>query len=160
MMAYDPKQMFSSARGFAAATQAVSREHSRTIDFSLLSPIITLSSITLEIYLKCIFNLENNKNSNDEHNLLRIFKSLKIETQKAIEDYYNSYLANDRLAKKAKEELGIPFDLNIYSVLKEISNSFEKWRYPYEHGQKGYPGVYNIINATQDYIVKTHPEIL
>jgi len=156
---WNPKDIFNSAESFYKSANIIALEFSKTSDFSLISPILTIDSLAIELYFKSIYILENSKNSNEQHNLLRLFNSLSANTKTKINECYNQFMSVDKqLIFLSKELKGAPFNLDIVSVLSEISNAFIEWRYIYEGNTKGFPSGQAIIKASRFYLQNIKPE--
>lgn len=119
-------------------------------------PFIVNAAFSLELYLKCIYLIENpNQKIPHFHNLDDIFYALSKDAQ----DYsIRIFSATNRglSSYQALKHFTIDFDWTLQSVLKRASKAFVKWRYSYEYDESDLPdflSVTAIITALEATIL-------
>jgi hypothetical protein len=142
-----PKSIFDSAESFYLGAKIILKSaekqmmdtQSTTFQLPIL-PYITNMSFSLELYLKCLLEIENiNKPRTHEIAIL-----------------YNK-LSNNI---KSKLSNNVPRYREFEDSLKEISNAFEEWRYSYEKDKLSIDigKINKAITIFRDLIIKIHPE--
>lgn len=157
-MNYTAKDIYTSANNFNVASLALNEKLSETDDVATyLAPIITVTSFTIELYLKCIYLIENGKPAPKKHNLDVLFGLLREDSKKIIETIYNMCVQNNQnvMALKAR----VPeMNVDLEHVFSEISEAFVKWRYSYQEPICGFPTGGQIIEALITRIKLFGPE--
>ncbi|MBG9585560.1 hypothetical protein [Cytobacillus firmus] len=158
-MDYSAKDIFKSANNFHVAAITLFEKLDETKDVgTYLAPNITVSSFTLELYLKCIYMLENKRAAPNMHALDKLFDLLSIESKHIIEYVYNSLVQRSPSIQELKR-IFLEKDLRLESVIKEMSHAFVKWRYSYEKKQlPDYTGASEIIEGLKARIRMLEPE--
>ena len=146
MSKIDPKSIFNSAESFYRGAKIILESagkqmfdpNSTTFQLPIL-PCITNMAFSLELYLKCLFAIENVniKRTHKIYDLYKLSKKTKSEIAKNILEY--------------KE-----FEKN----LEEISNAFEEWRYSYEKEKLSIDinKIDKAIIVFHDMIIQIHPD--
>jgi len=139
MAKIDAKSIFNSAESFYLGAKIILKSaekqmidpQSTTFQLPIL-PYITNMSFSLELYLKCLLEIENiNRPRTHEIAIL-----------------YNK-LSNN-----------VPRYREFEDSLEEISNAFEEWRYSYEKEELSIDidKINKAITVFRDLIIKIHPE--
>jgi hypothetical protein len=125
----DPQDVFRSAESFAIACAAL---HTAVLEkkFMIMTIVMaTLEALTLEPYLKTLLLMENEEYRSG-HDLFKLFKFLKPETQTELSKAHDKYLAdNPSFVVQAKLK-NFPTDLE--SLLIRRRHSFVDFRYAHE----------------------------
>jgi hypothetical protein len=91
-------------------------------------PHIVLRAFAAEAYLKCLITLQGNAPT-EEHNLLRLFDQLKIDTKKDLtKRWVTECEPNLRKLKKQKVTI-VNFDTSLRGVLNQSGDAFLNFRY-------------------------------
>jgi hypothetical protein len=127
---------------------------------TLAEPLVVLSALTTELFLKCLICLESG-NAPRGHDLRKLFDQLAAPTRERIENLWNSKVA----ARRAKEwdrieELGLRVPRDLPSALARGTNAFERVRYSYEGNTEGvhyYVG--DLPTLLEGVILEIKPEL-
>lgn len=96
---------------------------------------ITLGSFSLELKIKLIYFIENEKLIKG-HDLIKIYKKLSQDSQKFIQDFVVDITKNSTNHKFISDTISnhchISFTWNAEELIKNSSMAFDKWRYSYE----------------------------
>lgn len=157
-MNYTEKDIYESANNFYLASLAVNEKLSKTDDIQVyIAPITTLTSFSIELYLKCIYMIENNKPAENIHGLDKLFDALGDESKLLIKFFYDNFIQQDLLVNELKKQVP-ELNTNLEDVLKESSKAFIKWRYSYEKNLCDFPSGTTIINALKARIKTLKPD--
>lgn len=157
-MDYTAKDIFRVANSFATASSVISERLSETGDVgTYIAPYITLASFAIELYLKCIHMIDNNKPAPSTHELYRLYANLSEESRIVIEMVYDLLVEQDPVIKATKEKVP-EMKTDLDSVFKEISSAFTKWRYSYEKKLTGFPASGPLLTALKGRIKILKPE--
>jgi hypothetical protein len=97
---------------------------------------VVLSAFSSEVYLKCLYSLENAGflPEKDIHDLDKLFELLCDETQKGIETEWDEWASRDPIKKRMIAEFGSKVKTDLRSCLAEGAKAFAQYRYAYEGG--------------------------
>jgi hypothetical protein len=147
MAKIDPKSIFDSAESFYLGAKIILKSaekqmmdpQSTTFQLPIL-PYITNMSFSLELYLKCLLEIEN-INKPRTHEIAILYNKLSNNIKSKVSDNVPQY-------RKFEDSL------------KEISNAFEEWRYSYEKEKLNIEigKINKAITIFRDLIIKIHPE--
>lgn len=156
-MDYTAKDIYQSANNFLAASNALNEKLTLTNDIgTYIAPIITNTAFSIELYLKCLYLIEKGKPAKG-HFLDKLYRDLTKETREIIEVTYDMLVPQSQTIALLKQKVpNMKTDLE--SVLKEMSNSFVKWRYSYEGGITGFPASGPLIDAIRLRIKMLKPD--
>lgn len=135
----DPKTIYIHARGFFTVGQMFGNMDSS--DPALLAdigaPVIVLSSLNSELFLKCIVCIETGLTPQGHH-LDYLYGRLSADTRTKVEHIWDTQIAPHREAMWSKIEASIgatfPRKLPVGIVASRLA--FEKIRYSYEKNQR------------------------
>jgi len=121
-----------------------------------IQPRAAMQILALELYLKTISQIENNEYSR-QHDLVKLFQTLSVESQKSIRRKYDLAILEDKnfkqLVRAIENEAGKKIKLDFFSQLKEMRKGFEEFRYIFDNdSQKGTMAVAYLRNALVDRI--------
>lgn len=146
-MNYTAKNIYDSANKFKVASDALSEKLSLTNDVeTYIAPFIVNAAFSIELYLKCLYMIENNKPSRYTHNFFDIYKHLSNDSKGFIEAVFNMLLEQDSLFKELQKRIPST-DTEFESILREAGNAFARWRYSYEGKLTSFPSSNSIITA-------------
>jgi len=99
-----------------------------------------MAALSLELYFKCIYLIENGKefkvNGNRSHDFKKLFEDLDEKTKDLIVSYYNILISTRDLSDiKAIEKKMVGkhiINTSFHSIIENWSNVFIKFRYSYE----------------------------
>jgi len=147
MAKIDPKSIFSSAESFYLGAKIILKSaekqmmdpQSTTFQLPIL-PYITNMSFSLELYLKCLLEIEN-VNKPRTHDIAVLYSNLSNNI-------------------KSRVSNNVPRYRELEDSLEEISNAFEEWRYSYEKEKLGIDTgkINKAITIFRDLIIEIHPE--
>lgn len=146
------KQMFLQARRFKNAGAVLADKWSETDDIDLyVAPFIVNSSFAIELYLKCIYMIENGKEPNRVHKLDLLYKKLSRESKDSIAAIF--MLVNERSGSYHALKDKVPgFDWSIEGVLASASQAFVNWRYSFEGNLTSFSSPQSIFIALESCI--------
>jgi hypothetical protein len=162
----DPRTLFSYAEAFSAGAEKLREQAQKEVpggkgipvaDAGHFAPLATLDSFALELYLKCLHQIDHG-NPGWGHKCKDLFDALFPGTQKAVRMTYNSRLATEKIAIEfAENHPRVPMGLD--NVLELSNDAFETVRYLYE-GTGGKMLFYwpMVKLAVRDTLVAIHPE--
>lgn len=107
------------ARILEEKRKAMVVERKVAIEFAITQPLVTVSSVACEIYLKMLITNKLGKLPPKGHKLKKLYEQLTEEQKKHIEDEFNKWI-EDRS--------------DFETEIAQIDNSFLEWRYLYEKG--------------------------
>ncbi|ARU60706.1 hypothetical protein CBW65_06110 [Tumebacillus avium] len=156
-MKYEAKDIYNTANSFLAASNALNQKLSETNDVgTYIAPIITNAAFSIELYLKCIYLIENKKPAPNIHQLDKLYKGLSDESKAVIEVIYNVLIIQSGTDMAMKEKVP-ETNLDLDSVLKGMSSAFINWRYSFEKRFTGFAGSGPLINALKSRIKILEP---
>jgi hypothetical protein len=157
-MNYKARDVCLTANNFFAASAALNEKIGQTNDIgTYIAPYVTVTSFTIELYLKCIFMLDKGKSAPNIHDLAKLYNSLGDESKIVIEKVYEMAVSHDPIVNAMRAQVPeMITDLN--KVFKEISGAFVKWRYSYERKITGFPTSGPIIEALRARVRMIHPD--
>lgn len=154
---YTAKDIFNSAKSFFKAFQAVSSRLSTTDDVTLFAPIITLDAFCIELYLKCLYMIENSRPfHHNTHDLYTLYMNISEDSRGHIKTLHQFIAENDQQVKQLMVLAG-NFSLELEGVLSEIRGTFLNWRYNYEKNINGFPTGHIILMAVRERILDLNP---
>jgi len=157
-MDYTAKDILDTANSFEAASQAVVEKLKQTNDIGMyIAPFITLSSFAIELFLKCIYMIENGKPAPFTHGLAELFALLSEESRVVVTMIYDLSAQQDPVVKTLLEKVP-DTKLDLVSVLQETSEAFKKWRYSYQKKFTGFPTSGPLIHALRARIKILEPD--
>lgn len=157
-MNYNSKEIYNTANKFLAASNALNQMLHQTNDVSTyLAPIVTNTSFTIELYLKCIYTIEKNSPAPNIHHLDKLYRKLSKESRDIIEAIYNMLLPKSETDMFLKQRLP-DMKTDLESVLTGMSSAFVKWRYSYEGNLTDFQATGPIIDALKGRIKILKPE--
>lgn len=107
------------ARILEEKRKAMVVERKVAIEFAITQPLVTVSAVACEIYLKMLITNKLGKLPPKGHKLKKLYEQLIEEQKKHIEDEFNKWI-EDRS--------------DFETEIAQIDNSFLEWRYLYEKG--------------------------
>lgn len=107
------------ARILEEKRKAMVVERKVAIEFAITQPLVTVSAVACEIYLKMLITNKLGKLPPKGHKLKKLYEQLTEEQKKYIEDEFNKWI-EDRS--------------DFETEIAQIDNSFLEWRYLYEKG--------------------------
>ncbi len=107
------------ARILEEKRKAMVVERKAAIEFAITQPLVTVSAVACEIYLKMLITNKLGKLPPKGHKLKKLYEQLTEEQKKHIEDEFNKWI-EDRS--------------DFETEIAQIDNSFLEWRYLYEKG--------------------------
>jgi HEPN domain-containing protein len=107
------------ARILEEKRKAMVVERKVAIEFAITQPLVTVSAVACEIYLKMLITNKLGKLPPKGHKLKKLYEQLTEEQKKHIEDEFNKWI-EDRS--------------DFETEIAQIDNSFLEWRYLYEKG--------------------------
>ncbi len=152
----DPKKDFARAtrRAFEEAWQfeqvAVELERIGSKGNVHFIPWVVNSAFALEVYLKCLYAIENGRFPAKIHSLLDLYKGQTAKSRAAIAGLYAKSVA---LGPQSSSQ-------DIEMVLEWAKHAFEEWRYRYEEISKPGPfgtNVEIVCNAVRERIIQLRP---
>lgn len=157
-MDYTSRDIFDTANNFAEATRALNEKLSTTNDVgTYIAPIMTNASFSIELYMKCIFMIENGRPAPKIHELDKLFARLGDDSKAFIGLLYNKFVGGSPSVKALLENVP-EVKIDLPSVLKEASRTFEKWRYRFQKNLTGFPTSGQLMDALRARIQMLKPE--
>lgn len=157
-MSYDPRDIFNTANSFDEATRALAEKLAKTNDVgTYMAPIITLSSFSVELYLKCIYFIEQGKPALKTHRLDKLYESLSEGSQMVIRLIYDVSVKHDPLVQTMLRKVPSA-KVDLLTVLNEFSDAFEKWRYSHHKEFHGFHASGPLIKALKARIGSLKPD--
>jgi len=157
-MNFDAKPIFETATNFEAASLALNEKMQKREHYlvTYLAPYFTLNAFSIELYLKCLYAIENGKHAPTLHNWDKLFDMLSDESKNKIESTYDNNVKN---TKEIQTLLKFVPDakVDLINALQEMSGAFVKWRYVYEGNITGYPTATALIDALKTRIKQLKP---
>lgn len=99
------------------------------------TPFIVNMAFAMELYLKCIYQLENkNKKIPNLHELDKLFNVLSDDTKDFASKVFTVINEDLQTYKDIKDQIP-DFEWTLSNVLLEGSRAFIQWRYSYEGGR-------------------------
>jgi len=132
------KSFYSGAKVILESAQSNMRDQTiKTFHFPIL-PCITNMVFSLELFIKCLLVVEG-KNPRHIHNIYKLYEELSEKTK------------NSLFIKASERKEG-------ESLLQEIANAFEDWRYSYEKSflEINLEKMDEVIKIFRDYIIFSH----
>ncbi|GGI11526.1 hypothetical protein [Gottfriedia solisilvae] len=156
-MNYNAKAVYDSANNFLVASNALNEKLSETNDIgTYIAPIIVNTAFSIELYLKCIYMIENGQPIQG-HFLDKLYRKLSKESREMIEAIYDMLVPQSPTVMILKQKIpDMKTDLD--TVLKDMSSAFIKWRYNFEGSITGFPASGPIIDALKARIKILKPE--
>ncbi|MED4060910.1 hypothetical protein [Priestia megaterium] len=154
-MSFDAKPIFETAANFEAASLTLNEKMRKGANYieTHLAPYVTLNAFSIELYLKCLYAIENDNNAPNVHAWDKLFELLSDESKNEIESIYDNNVKNSNSIQiLLKRVPGTNVDL--INALQEMSGAFVKWRYVYEGSITGYPTATALIDALKARIKK------
>jgi hypothetical protein len=144
---YDPKKMFNTAQSYYEASLIVNKQVFDKPSLGL--SIIVLQCLSLEIFLKCVYNLENTQNA-DGHHFVDLYNSLSDNTQNGINTFYDFFSSISPIRSIIQKQCPST-DLSLLGCLEASNKAFENLRYGYEGKHSSFI-IQNAIQAVRQYI--------
>lgn len=146
-------EIYLSAESFKDASDILTKQLGRTHDPALIAPIFLNLSLSLELYFKCLFFIENGDLPERIHLLSKLYSKLSIESRKAIEQRFNMLIEMSPVAQSVKKDY-TNLDWSIYTLLQQYPNIFVDIRYLFDKQPKyNVFGMGEIVDATRERIV-------
>jgi len=159
-----PHGIFVHASGFLKLASTLSCQPTHpTFDPLCSAAIVANIAFAIELYLKCLIQLETGQLIKNEHDLHKLFAKLNEETQQEIETQFNSLQKNPQYdLSNAPEEIkkaAASAPKNLREALKVGGNAFVEWRYLYEStGYGNHFSLFPLPTILQTAILKKKPE--
>jgi hypothetical protein len=104
---------------------------------TLTEPVIVLSALTTELFLKCLICIETDDTPHT-HDLEKLYGKLSAPTRTRIEKRWDTGIAIGRSEKwDDNERFGLKMPRDLPSALAKGSDAFERLRYSYEENTEG-----------------------
>jgi hypothetical protein len=147
----DPAKIFEQAECFYQALAVLRAVHSENMRHlrnlsthdnlhaavTLLEPVIVLSALTTELFLKCLICVETGDASRG-HELKDLFKKLSVATRARIQNLWDSDVAMRRTKEWDElERFGLKMPRDLPSALAKGNDAFKRIRYSYEGNTDG-----------------------
>lgn len=106
---------------------------------TLAEPLIVLSAITTELFLKCLICIESpGTTPPHDHNLQRLFGQLNVLTRARIQNLWDCEVVPLRREEWDEwEGFGLKISRDLPSALAKGANAFQIYRYSYEEKTDG-----------------------
>ncbi|MGY4796022.1 hypothetical protein ACVNNN_13550 [Lysinibacillus fusiformis] len=157
-MNYNAKEIYNTAKSFLAASIALNKKLSETNDISTyIAPIVTNTSFSIELLLKCIYMIEKGQPAPNIHHLDKLYRKLSDESRTIIEMIYDMLVSQSQTTMVLKQKVP-EMKIDLDSALKEMSSAFINWRYSYEKKLTGFPTAGPIIDALMGRIKILEPD--
>lgn len=157
-MNYQAKGIYDAAHNFLVASNTLNEKLSETNDLSTyLAPYITVSSFSIELFLKCLYALEKGKKAKNIHKLYQLYDALSDDSKIIIKMLYEMYAEKDPSLIVLKSKVP-EMKTDLEDILKDMSNAFVNWRYSYEGNLTSFQGSGPIINAIIGRISMLQPD--
>ncbi|QJD94648.1 hypothetical protein HH214_01565 [Mucilaginibacter robiniae] len=129
------------------------------LQFLLVQPCIVLEAFSIELYLKCLYQIENNKQANKIHNLKDLFILLTDVRKERLRLVYDTMCKNSNdlnFIRKSIPDINIELDY----ILELMSHTFQEFRYSYDSNikLKGYYCLGEFQEALRTVILELNPE--
>lgn len=99
------------------------------------TPFVVNCALAVELYLKCIYKLENkNKQIPNLHELDKLFNVISDDAKDFASKIFSETNENLQSYKDIKDKIPT-FEWTLSNVLSEGSKAFIQWRYSYERKQ-------------------------
>ncbi|WP_214757196.1 hypothetical protein [Exiguobacterium sp. s123] len=154
------RQIFLQARRFRNAGDLIGKALSETNDVNMyIGPIVVNKAFSTELYLKCLYYLENGKDSKkrDGHNLGKLFRELSKESQNTISGYFEALNSLDPLHLELKKHVP-ELDESLEKILDSASHAFISWRYNYQYQPTSFQSSNAVLTALEICIFQIRPE--
>jgi len=157
---YTAGDVYNQANNFLKASSVLSEKLLLSHDLNTyISPYITVTSLAIELYLKTLYLIEKGTGIAvpRKHNLRKLYGLLGGDSQKFIKISYDEHITKDPITcniKKSRPDV----DLELETVLEEMSEAFVNWRYIFEKRAKGFPAAGPIIRAVRERIRTLCPD--
>jgi len=155
---YSAEEIYNTANSFLAASNALNQKLSETNDVgTYIAPIITNTAFSIELYLKCIYMIEHKKPAPNIHQLDKLYQKLSEENRIVIKMIFDMLVPQSKTDMTLKEK--IPgTELNLDSVLKDMSSAFINWRYSFEKRLTSFAASGPLIDALKGRIKILEPK--
>ncbi len=152
------RSIFFLADAFNLAARKLTRSGASIIP--LLIPQVVNSSLSSELYLKCLILIETG-NIPHEHDLAKLFDGLRDETKQVIENEWNAETAKrsavlDEIDHRAG---GAVTARTLTDALAKEGRAFENWRYAHEPGPLCNFSLSNLPAILRNEILAIRPEL-
>ncbi|OGX78214.1 hypothetical protein A6395_13410 [Exiguobacterium sp. SH31] len=143
------RQIFLQARRFTNAGGILGDKISETNDLDLyLAPFIVNTSFAIELYLKCIYVIEQDKEPKFIHHLDELYNKLSKESKGYISTVFEMINQTEHSYHALKDKVP-DFDWSIEGVLRSSSKAFVNWRYSFQSEVTGFPSSRAVISALE-----------
>jgi len=146
----DPRDIFKYAESFKEAAELLNQKQVRSKpsgvkyappDAAHVSPMLTLDTLALELYLKCLHAIDHNGDAGWGHDPWALFTKLKPGTQKSVHVFYTEQLKTHpavNLVNKNEPNIRPTIEL----CLQGKENFFQDIRYFFEGRKRGGPSFF------------------
>jgi hypothetical protein len=106
---------------------------------TLVEPLIVLSAITTELFLKCLICIESTGTTPPrDHNLQKLFGKLSVPTRERIQSLWDRDVVPRRREEWDRcEGIGLKIRRDLPSALAKGADAFQIYRYSYEDNTDG-----------------------
>lgn len=158
----DLKEMFCTAESYQVAARTLGGMIQKPGGKVYAAPYCVLAAFALEVYLKCLIELEEKEDHEDLHDLSKLFLKLGATSQDRIRDLYAPHLVfGQKMLDHFSKEAGAPGrTASLELFLKFSSKAFIELRYYYELTLKkgyGWMGT-EISDCVRQVILERQPD--
>jgi HEPN domain-containing protein len=128
----DFRQMYQLAERYSEASELLEKQ-ARGTDYGASAPMVLVDSFAVELYLKCLFVLDNNEAPQNTHDWKELFKGLKPHTKTIIREAFEQIVQKDDVLRNlAFINPEAPEVTDFNNSLEVAARTFDKRRYLYE----------------------------
>jgi hypothetical protein len=147
---------------FCAAIKHLGKDHTETTAKVFSGPIMIMSAFTIEVFIKCLINIETGRTAPRDHKLRTLFDLLSKSTQDRIEHRWDTEIVPLRRTFWDNAEVleGKKIDRSLRGALDAGSDGFVQMRYRYELelGRKAHFWLTDLPIALHRVILEIKPE--
>jgi len=134
------REIFIYAESFSHASETLAKiarngeegKQFKSLSLHAASPVITVDSFALELYLKCLHWIDRKKEPTKLHKYVELFEALSPDAQKSIAVWYQQILKqNDATVRQHARDFP-KFDYSLKNWLQLSNNTFTRIRYAFE----------------------------
>jgi hypothetical protein len=151
------KSMFLVGTGFWKTSKILSNYLGNAHDFDVVAPIFVNLSFAGEVYLKCLHLIRTGILLKG-HDLRSLFNKLPETDKTLIENAYNNKVNRSPVVQAMKTH-SPTVDLKLSTVLAEAGDTFEKFRYVYEHSPNAPKTLGEFVDALQEHLRDVDPTL-
>jgi hypothetical protein len=148
-------EIFKNAEAYFKVYRLVSQQQENNhYSLPMIEASLTNHAFACELYLKCIYCIENNE-STERHEPHLVFEKLKLQTQQAIAEIY--YKIQESPESKS-QHIGMA-NTDLISILTEAKTAYQRFRYAYEARSDAFAyRMHDVLKACRRYILQIYPE--